>query len=34
MTGEVTTYQSVSLADLGAEINDSHAQRYYRPVRR
>ena len=26
MTGEITTYRSVSLADLGTEINDSHAQ--------
>ena len=26
MTGEITTYRPVSLADLGTEINDSHAQ--------
>ncbi len=26
MTGEITTYRPVSLADLGTEINDTHAQ--------
>ncbi len=26
MTGEITTYPPVSLADLGTEINDTHAQ--------
>ncbi len=26
MTGEMTTYRPVSLADLGTEINDTHAQ--------